>query len=100
MGVNGKQNNTRNIIFQQKNEKNREKTGKKQGKNTKKQEKNRKLQEIQKQDFDKISEHAENGNENKNEVFSNVTINDSRAKTMYPCKPSLECEPVGRRSQP
>ena len=64
----------------------REKQGKNwknRGKITKKQEKtgkNRKLQEIQKQDFDEILENAGNGNENKNNVFSNVTIRRFESK--------------------
>ena len=78
MGVNGKRDKTRNIIFQRK-IRNREKTGEKH----KKERKRKKKQEMQKQDkirfqrvkisarqdFNKISGNAEN----KNNVFSNVT---------------------------
>ena len=71
--------------FSTKNKKNRgEKTEKKQGKTSKNRGKKLDIQEIQKQDFDEILENAENGNkilvnaengnENKNKVFSKVTI--------------------------
>ena len=67
MGVNGKQDETRYIIFQQKTRKTGGKNLKNRGKNTKKHEKTRrkkrKIQEIQKRDFHEVPGNAENGNE-------------------------------------
>ena len=100
MVVNGKQYDPRYIIFQQKNEKNREKIGKTGEKTLKKtgktgRKKNGKLQEIQKRDFDEVPGNAENGNEFsarfremlKTETetrSSRMSRNkDSRAKSMY-----------------
>ena len=65
MGVNGKRDETRYIIFQQKNEKQGGETGKTEEKTHTQKEKtgkNRKLQEIQNQDCDEVSGNAENGN--------------------------------------
>ena len=101
MGVNWKRDDTRYIIFQQKNEKNREKTGKIGEKNTKKQEKtgkkNRIFQEIQEQVFGEVTGNAENVNEfsarfremmktetrTKTRSSQMSRNDDSRAKTMY-----------------
>ena len=106
MGVNGKQDDTRYIIFQRKTRKTGkklEKQGKKHKKNRKKQEKkNRKLQEIQKQYFNEVPGNAENGNEfsarfremQKTETeketrsFLMSRNDDSRAKMMYRPTPS------------
>jgi hypothetical protein len=59
MGVNGKRDKTRYIIFQRKTRKT-EKIKKNKGGKARK--KHRKLQEIQKQDFEEILENAEKGN--------------------------------------
>ena len=86
----GTRNGPRNIIFQQqKNKNNRQKTGGKTqkklggktgGKQGEKPEKYKKCRNKTRQDFgkarflqDKILENANNGNENKNKVFTNVT---------------------------
>ena len=114
MGINGIRDNTRCIIFQQKNWKNRGTNWKNRGKTLKKnrkktgkkQEKNRKLQEMQKRYFNEVPENAENGNEflarfrgmlktkTKTETRSSLMSrnDDSRAKTMY--RPAPRADPV------
>ena len=80
MGVNGKQDETRYIIFQQKTRKNG-KTGGKTLLKKPQEKKKKKIQEIQKRDFDKVSGNAENGNEFSTR-FWEMLKTKTRTKTM------------------
>ena len=107
MGVNGKQDDTRYIICQQKK---REKQGKNWKNRRKNRKKHRKLREIQKQDFDEVPGNAENGKEfsarfwemlktetrTKTRSSQMSQNNDLRAKTMYRPTPTPDSEPDSR----
>ena len=85
MGVNKKQEETRNIIFQWKTRKTGEKTPKHRLKENQKITRNTETRfqrdnGKRKRYFDEISRNVENGDENKNEVFSNVTIQWFKSK--------------------
>ena len=108
MGVNGKQDETRNIIFQQKNKKNRENTREKNQENTKKKQE-KKTQKITRntelrqdkilaqQDFDEILGSAEN--ENNNKVFSNVPKRQFEGKNEVSMQPYLAVKSTSAHTQ-
>ena len=116
MGVNEKQDKTRNIIFQQqtrKTGKHRKKQGTKHQKTLEKRRKKSRKITKKKKDFDKISENAENGKEiltgfhkmlkteTRTKTRSSLTsqYDDLRAKTRTQCSPTQELE-VGPQSGP